>query len=297
VTNQIGENAKHPLSHGSYIICLPLRVVRVGQVGPVYVLGSRGGRQANWGCDARIQRSLSEDDIWAVFASIRARFPQTAVKQEQNNEVELTAADKVISRSSLVREALRLEDLTVGWMVIEAGVAISAGVAAHSVTLVAFGVDSLIELASAIALIWRLTVELRHGQPFADSVERHTSRIGGALLFALAACVVLVAGWKLWTRQGQEFSWLGLIIAAAAIPIMWILWRRKLGVAAALGSRALKADAVESIACGWLSSVVIAGLLAQMLFGAWWIDSMTSLGIVWLLFREGREAWKKSGSE
>jgi hypothetical protein len=95
-----------------------------------------------------------------------------------------------LQRAGLVREAFRLEYLTLAWMVIEAGVAIGADVAAHSVTLVAFGIDSLIELGSAIVLIWRLTVELRHGQSFAESVERRASRIGGALLFALAAYVV-----------------------------------------------------------------------------------------------------------
>jgi len=200
-------------------------------------------------------------------------------------------AETSLHRAGLVQEAFRLEYLTLGWMVIEAGVAIGAGVVAHSVTLVAFGIDSLIELASAMVLIWRLTVELRHNQSFAESVERRASRIGGALLFALAAYVVVAAGWSLWTRQGQEFSWPGLLVSLIAIPLMWVLSRRKLRLADALGSRALRADAAESIACGWLSFAVVIGLLAQLLLGAWWIDSVTSLVIVWLLVKEGREAW------
>jgi len=201
-------------------------------------------------------------------------------------------AETSLHRAGLVQEAFRLEYLTLAWMVIEAGVAIGAGVVAHSVTLVAFGIDSLIELASAMVLIWRLTVELRHNQSFAESVERRASRIGGALLFALAAYVVVAAGWSLWTRQGQEFSWPGLLVSLIAIPLMWVLSRRKLRLADALGSRALRADAAESIACGWLSFAVVIGLLAQLLLGAWWIDSVTSLVIVWLLVKEGREAWK-----
>jgi len=200
-------------------------------------------------------------------------------------------AETSLHRAGLVQEAFRLEYLTLAWMVIEAGVAIGAGVVAHSVTLVAFGIDSLIELASAMVLIWRLTVELRHNQSFAESVERRASRIGGALLFALAAYVVVAAGWSLWTRQGQEFSWPGLLVSLIAIPLMWVLSRRKLRLADALGSRALRADAAESIACGWLSFAVVIGLLAQLLLGAWWIDSVTSLVIVWLLVKEGREAW------
>jgi len=75
------------------------------------------------------------------------------------------------------------------------------------------------------------------------------------------------------------------------MPIMYFLSRRKLRLAEALGSRAFHTDAVESITCGWLSLVVVAGLVAQLLIGAWWIDAAASLGIVWFLVREGREAW------
>ena len=182
-------------------------------------------------------------------------------------------------------------------MFIEAGVAIGAAVTARSITLLAFGIDSLIELASAVVLIWRLTVELRHGRSFGESAERAASRIGGALLFALAAYVVTAAGWGLWTREGQAFSWLGLLVGFAAMPIMWVLSRRKLRIADALGSRALRADAIEGITCGWLSFAVVIGLMGQLMLGAWWIDSVTSLVIVWLLVKEGREAWKAEEDE
>ena len=194
-------------------------------------------------------------------------------------------------RAALVREAFRLEYFTFGWMVIEAAVAIGAGVAAQSITLLAFGIDSLIELASAGVLIWRLNLELRRGQSLSESAERTASRIGGVLLFALAGYVMVAAGWGFWIREGQAFSWPGLLVALAAIPAMWVLSRRKLRIAAALGSRALRADAVESITCGWLSFAVVIGLMAQLVLGAWWIDSATSLVIVWLLVKEGREAW------
>jgi divalent metal cation (Fe/Co/Zn/Cd) transporter len=141
-------------------------------------------------------------------------------------------------RTALIRQAFRLEYITLAWMVIEAVVAIGSGVAADSLTLTAFGIDSLIELASATVLVWRLTVELRHGQTFAEKAERTASRIGGALLFALAAYVVASAGWKLWMQQGAEFSLPGLVISVLAIPTMYFLSRRKLQVANALGSRA-----------------------------------------------------------
>jgi divalent metal cation (Fe/Co/Zn/Cd) transporter len=203
---------------------------------------------------------------------------------------QIEAADR--DRGVLVREAFRVEFLTITWMVIEAAVAIGSAIESHSLTLLAFGVDSVIELASACVLVWRLTVELRRGHVLAESAERTAARIGGTLLFTLAFYVVAAAGWKLWAQQGAEFSASGLVISVLALPIMFVLSRRKLRLAEALGSRALRADAIESITCGWLSLVVVAGLLAQVATGAWWIDSVSSLGIVWFLIREAKEAWQ-----
>ena len=127
------------------------------------------------------------------------------------------------NRSEIIRQAFLLEYLTLAWMTVEAAVAIASGIAANSLTLVAFGIDSVIELASAGVLVWRLTVELRHGQMFAESAERKASRIGGGLLFTLAVYVIASAGWKLWTHQGAEFSLPGLILCVLAIPIMYFL--------------------------------------------------------------------------
>jgi len=194
-------------------------------------------------------------------------------------------------RAALIREAFRLEWFTVAWMTVEAVVAIASGIAPQSISLIAFGIDSLIELTSAGVLIWRLSVELRHGRAFSESAERTASRIAGGLLFTLAAYVVVAAGCGLWHGEGQAFSLPGLIVTALAIPVMYLLARRKRAVAARLGSRALRADAIEAVACGWLSFVVVLGLLAQLAIGAWWIDSVTSVAILWLLIKEGREAW------
>jgi divalent metal cation (Fe/Co/Zn/Cd) transporter len=195
-------------------------------------------------------------------------------------------------RTGLIRAAFRIEFITIAWMIIEGTVAVGAAIAANSLTLLAFGIDSLIELASAFVLCWRLTVELRHGQVFAESAERRAARIGGVLLFALAFYVVVSAGSKLWTQQGGEFSLPGLIVSVLAMPIMYVLSRHKLRLAEALGSPALRADAIESITCGWLSLVVVAALLVQLVTDTWWVDAAASLGVVWFLVREGREAWE-----
>jgi divalent metal cation (Fe/Co/Zn/Cd) transporter len=198
---------------------------------------------------------------------------------------------QVEERTVLIHKAFRLEWLTVAWMAIEALVAIASGMTTSSLTLTAFGFDSVIELVSAGVLIWRLTDELRRGEEFSKRAERIASRSGGALLFALVVYIVLGAAWSLWTHHGGEFSVAGLIVAAVAMPIMYVLARRKVDVARQLGSRAMRADAIESITCGWLSLVVVMGLVANLLLAAWWVDALTSLAIVWFVVKEAREAW------
>jgi divalent metal cation (Fe/Co/Zn/Cd) transporter len=150
-------------------------------------------------------------------------------------------------RQRLIRRAFRLEWLSVGWMAVEAAVAIASGIAARSITLVAFGLDSVIELASAGVLIWRLSSELRFGREVSEVTERIAQRIAGGLLFALAAYVVVAAGWSLWHGGGEAFCWPGLAVALLSIPIMLVLARRKLALADQLGSRALRADAAEAL--------------------------------------------------
>lgn len=207
-------------------------------------------------------------------------------------EAELNGRVEGAGRVALVRRALWLERLTAIWMTVEAGIALGAGVVAHSITLIAFGADSLIELLSACVLLWRLRVELEQGQAFSEDAERRASRIGGVLLVALTLYVLGGAVWSLWRREGQEFSWPGLVLAVVAIPIMYWLARGKRTLADQLGSRALRADAAESVACGYLSAVVVVGLLAQALLGAWWVDGVSALVFVPFLVREAREAFE-----
>jgi divalent metal cation (Fe/Co/Zn/Cd) transporter len=146
-------------------------------------------------------------------------------------------------------------------MLVEAVVALGSGIAAHSLSLIAFGADSLIELASAGVLLWRLNVEIRRGAEFSETAEHQASRIAGVLL-------------------------------------LWLLAKSKIRIADQIGSRALRADAVESITCGYLSGVVVIGLLVQLLMpGWWWVDSAASLVIVALLVKEGREGWQGEDSD
>ena len=197
------------------------------------------------------------------------------------------------ARLNLVHRAVWLEWLRVAWLLIEATVAIGSGTAGHSLSLIAFGIDSLIELVSAGVLLWRLYIEIRRGAHFPESIEQRASRIGGALLFALSVYVVVSAAYGLSAQEGQEFSMPGLMLTVLTIPTMWWLAKTKLRIADQIGSGALRADAVQSITCGYLSGVVLLGLAVQLLMpGWWWVDSIAALTIVGFLVKEGREAWK-----
>jgi divalent metal cation (Fe/Co/Zn/Cd) transporter len=192
-------------------------------------------------------------------------------------------------RLDLVRRAFAVERFTIAWMVIEFGVAIYAGIAAHSLALIAFSLDSLVEIGHAGVLMWRLRTELELGADFPEAVEERAARTGGWILAGLATYIGVSAVWELIHHGGAGFSVPGLAISVLSIPFMWILAREKYRLADALGSRALRGDATESVSCSYLSFVVIAALAAQALFGAWWIDGVASLAAVYFIAREARE--------
>jgi divalent metal cation (Fe/Co/Zn/Cd) transporter len=186
-----------------------------------------------------------------------------------------------------------LEATTITWMIVEAAASLAAGVLARSLLLVAFGVDSGIELLSAGVLYGRLLREARAkpGEEAAvERLERRTARFGGCLLHALALYVLLQAGYGLWHRGAAETSWLGMGVAVVAALGMPALARAKIRVAEEIGSRALRADAMETITCGYLSWVLLAGLAANALLHWWWLDSAAALVLVPFLIKEGREA-------
>jgi divalent metal cation (Fe/Co/Zn/Cd) transporter len=198
------------------------------------------------------------------------------------------------NRAKDLRLALLLTYITIGWMTIEAVVAIGAGVVARSLLLVAFGVDSGIELASAVVVFRRFRIELHEDSAGdlagARAIERRSARIAGYLLFLLSAYVLVQAGIGLVTRHAAESSPAGVAVAVVAAFGMPLLARAKVHVADNLESRALRADATETLTCGYLAWVLLVGLAFNSLTHWWWIDSVASLAIVPFLIREGFEA-------
>jgi divalent metal cation (Fe/Co/Zn/Cd) transporter len=202
-----------------------------------------------------------------------------------------------VERNRVIRTALRLEIVTILWMIIEAGASIVAGIAARSLLLVAFGIDSGIELISGIVLLWRLKRESSGGLArieITEGIERKASQIGGWLLYLLSAYVVIQAAYGLISRHAAEKSWLGIAVAIIAAGGMPFLAKGKLRIADQIESRALRADAMETLTCGYLAWVLLAGMLTNAFVHWWWIDSVASLAIVPLLLREANEALSES---
>jgi len=205
----------------------------------------------------------------------------------------MISAPNLATRTSRMRAALRLEALTIVWMVIEAAGSIGAGVVAHSVLLIVFGIDSIIELVSAGLLYHRLSREARAApgdMMTMEALEVKAARISGWLLYTLALCVALQSGYGLLHRHVAETSFVGLAVAVVAALGMPALARAKIRIADDIGSKALRADAMETFTCGFLSWVLLAGLGANALLHWWWLDSAAALVLVPFLIKEGREA-------
>lgn len=178
-----------------------------------------------------------------------------------------------------------LEYLTIGWNVLEAVVAIGAGLFAGSIALVGFGVDSVIESTSGAILLWRL----RDGER-GEQRERLALRLVGVSFLLLAAYVAYDAMKSLIAREPPEASYLGIGIASLSLVVMPLLARAKRRVAAQLNSRAMKADSRQTALCAYLSAILLGGLLLNALFGLWWADPVAGLVMLPIIAKEGVEA-------
>jgi len=201
----------------------------------------------------------------------------------------------VARRAADIQLALLLTYITLGWMTVEGAASLLLGWASKSLLLEAFGIDSIIELFSAGVLLWRLQIEAR-GRADAvrvEAVEHRASRLVGYTLYFLVLYVAFNSAYGLFVvhrvTDTHESAW-GILIGVVAKIGMPILAGYKLKVAARLNSRALRADAIESITCGYLSIVLMAGLAATWLFGWWWLDSVAALALIPFLIKEGRAA-------
>ena len=183
------------------------------------------------------------------------------------------------------RHARRLEYLTIGWNLIEAGVAIGAGIIAGSIALVGFGVDTLIEIFSSLVLLWRLLSIHPDEQR-----ERVALKLVGVSFLLLAAYVGYEAVSSLVLKKPPEASFVGIALAFLALFVMPLLARAKRRAAGLLNSAALSADAGQSSLCAYLSVILLGGLGLNAAFHWWWADPVAALVMVPIIAKEGLEA-------
>lgn len=195
-----------------------------------------------------------------------------------------------VDRRGSLHRGLRLEYFTIGWNTLEAIVGLAAGIAAGSVVLVGFALDSVVEASSGGILLWRLRAEA-HGGRLAEDLERRAIRLVAVAFLLLAAYVGGRAAFDLFVQARPEESPIGIALAVASLIVMPILARLKSNVARDLDSRALQADATQTTLCTYLSGVLLFGLVANALFGWWWADPIAGLGIAAFAAKEGRELW------
>jgi len=193
-----------------------------------------------------------------------------------------------IARPDLVRRGQSLEYFTIGYNCFEGFVSIGAGILAGSVALVGFGLDSLIEVTSGAALLWRLHHDWDESQR--ERTERTTLKLVGWCFVALACYILYDSASGLIRREAPERSVAGILIAALSVIVMPLLARAKRRVAAGLDSAAMRADSRQADFCTYLSAILLGGLLLNAVAGWWWADPAAALVMVPIIAKEGIDA-------
>jgi divalent metal cation (Fe/Co/Zn/Cd) transporter len=194
---------------------------------------------------------------------------------------------ETLERPASVLRGRRLEYFTVVWNTLEGLIAVVAGIAAGSISLVGFGIDSFIEVTSGSVLLWRMSVDSDvHRRP---RNEKRALRIVGACFLGLAAYIAYDSISDLWSKRAPEHSIAGIALACASLVVMPILSRAKRKVGHALGSAAMHADAKQTEFCTYLSAILLLGLLLNAFFSLWWADPVAALIMVPIITMEGIE--------
>ena len=196
----------------------------------------------------------------------------------------LNVASQEVVRREQVRRGRWLEYVTVGWNSLEGIIAIGAGLVAGSIALVGFGFDSVIEVASGVALLWRLHMDAPEKRERAEQVAL---KVVGVSFLALAAYVAFDALKSLVTREPPEASYVGMAVATLSLIVMPLLARAKRRVAAKINSRAMQADSRQTDICAYLSAILLGGLILNALFGWWWADPAAALVMTPIIGKEG----------
>jgi divalent metal cation (Fe/Co/Zn/Cd) transporter len=180
---------------------------------------------------------------------------------------------------------------SLAWMTVEGGVAIGAGIAAGSIALVGFGLDSAIEGFASVIIIWRFTGR----RVFSHAAEERAQRLVAVQFFLLAPYVGFESVKALASADRPETSWVGIALAAGSVALMPALAVAKQRLADQLGSAATAGEGRQNMLCAYLAGALLLGLLGNALLGAWWLDPGVGLLIAAVAVKEGREAWRGEG--
>jgi divalent metal cation (Fe/Co/Zn/Cd) transporter len=196
-------------------------------------------------------------------------------------------------RPELLRRALGLEYLTVGWNIVEGILSVAFALAAGSIALLGFGIDSFVETTSGAVILWRLYAERRaRNHEEIERLDKRAHKLVGLSLFLLAGYIAFEAAKDLITGERPDPTLAGMIITTISMVAMGWLARAKRRTAAALASRAMEADSFQTTACWWLSLITLVGIALNAALGWWWADPVAALGMTYFLVAEGREAWR-----
>ena len=207
------------------------------------------------------------------------------------------SAVSIEQRKELHRRAVILEWITVGWNVVEAFVAIGAGILSGSVALVGFGVDSAIEVTSAVGLLWRLRTSADAPKDEETAAERRALYVVAFTFFGLALSVGVEAVSGLRGREAPEPSRVGIALSLLSLAVLPALAWQKQRIGREWGSRALLADAVETWVCSYLSLALLLGVGLNALFGWWWADAAGALAMLPVVVWQGFEALREAREE
>jgi divalent metal cation (Fe/Co/Zn/Cd) transporter len=196
-------------------------------------------------------------------------------------------AVRTVERTAVLSRRVRLlVAATITYNVVEAVVAITAGAVASSTALIGFGLDSVIEVASAAAVAWQFA----GADP--EARERTALRVIAVSFFALAAYVAVESVRALFGAASADHSTVGIVLAAVSLLVMPFLSHAQRRAGRELGSASAVADSKQTLLCTYLSGVLLVGLLLNSLFGWSWADPVVALVIASVAVKEGREAWR-----
>jgi divalent metal cation (Fe/Co/Zn/Cd) transporter len=189
------------------------------------------------------------------------------------------------------RKAKALSWLSLVWMSLEGGIAIAAGIAAGSIALIGFGIDSAIEGVASVVIIWRFT----GARTLSHAAEERAQKLVALQFFLLAPYVAFEAIQALVNAEHPEVSGLGMALTASSVIGMPLLGVAKQRVARTLGSQATHGEGTQNLLCAYLAAAVFLGLAGNALFGWWWLDPLAALAIAGIALREGIETWRGEG--